>query len=163
MTKFFDRLESCLRLLTGILILILIAALSEQVIHRYLFGGSWPLMGFVIPLCFVWSSMLGSAIAVRRGSHFSADMLTRYLPPRGQLTFRYLQVASTIAVSIILIVSGIGFVQLGMVKSDPFTGYSMAYTYLSAPAGGLLMLVFSTELLMRRGEPLFDQDLQAET
>lgn len=163
MTRFFDPLELCLRLLTGIFIILLIAALSEQVIHRYLFGGSWTLMGFVIPLCFVWSSMLGSAIAVRRGAHFSADMLSRFFPPRGRLVFRYLQVASTVAVSAILIISGIGFVQLGMAKSDPFTGFSMAYTYAALPAGGLFMLLFAVELFVRGGEPLFDKDLQAET
>lgn len=163
MTKIFDPIESCLRLLTGISIILLISALSEQVIHRYLFGGSWPLMGFVIPLCFVWSSMLGSAIAVRRGAHFSADMLSRFFPPGGRLGFRYLQVAITAAVSAILIITGIGFVQLGMVKSDPFTGFSMAYTYAALPAGGLFMLLFAVELLLRRGETLFDKDLQAET
>lgn len=163
MTKFYDRLEGGLRLLTGIVVLVLIAALSEQVVHRYLFGGSWALMGYVIPLCFVWSSMLGSAIAVRRGAHFSADMLSRIFPQRGRLVFRYFQVVSTIGVSAILILSGIGFVQLGMAKSDPFTGFSMAYTYLAIPAGGLFILLFAIELLLRRGEPLFDQDLQAET
>src|SRR5690606_1620600 len=126
-------------------------------------GGSWTLMGFVIPFCFVWSSMVGSAIAVRRGAHFSADMLSRFFKPRAQEGIRYLQVASTVVVSAILILSGIGFVQLGTVKSDPFTGYSMAFTYAAIPVGGVFMLLFAIELILRKGEPLFDKDLQAET
>ncbi|MGQ9367534.1 TRAP transporter small permease [Azospirillum sp. ST 5-10] len=163
MPTFFDRLERILNAVIATLTVLLVFVLFEQVVHRYVFGGSWPVTGFLIPLFFVWLSMVGSAIGVRRGVHFSADVIVPALPPELRLPFRLVQIALSGLVGILLVWTGIGFVGLGLVKSDPFTGFPMAATYAALPAGGLLMIVFALEIALRGGEPLLDETLRAES
>jgi TRAP-type C4-dicarboxylate transport system permease small subunit len=53
-----------------------LAALFIQVVNRYFLAVSWPFIQMLIPLCFVWLSMLGTAVAVRKKLHFDIDLIS---------------------------------------------------------------------------------------
>ena len=79
-----DQFEAVLNFLVAILCLLLLAVLFLQVLNRYVFSVSWPAIQFIIPFCFVWLTMLGSAVAVRKKLHFEIDFFSTKLGARSR-------------------------------------------------------------------------------
>ena len=130
--------------------ILLLAALFVQVINRYFLAVSWPFIQMLIPLCFVWLSMLGSAVAVRKKLHFDIDLISGRLKPKAR---RYYAMAIAISIflgGIITVWGGIGLIKLGFVKKDPSTGASMIYAYASVFMGGVLICLFALEQFWNR-------------
>jgi len=72
-----ERLEGWL---CQILVIVLIAVVFLQVLARFIFHWEvlWTLEAAIF--CFVWTIMLGSSIAVRRGAHYTIDVFPRNHP-----------------------------------------------------------------------------------
>ena len=125
--------------------LVLLAALFIQVVNRYALAISWPFIQMLIPLCFVWLSMLGAAVAVRRKLHFDIDLISSRLKPK---TRRYYLMAITVSVilgGLIIVWAGLGFLKLGFLKKDPSTGAPMIFAFASLLMGGVLICLFAIE------------------
>jgi len=73
----FERLEGWL---CQVLVIVLIGVVFLQVLARFLFHWEvlWTLEAAIF--CFVWTIMLGSSIAVRRGAHYTIDVFPRSHP-----------------------------------------------------------------------------------
>jgi TRAP-type C4-dicarboxylate transport system permease small subunit len=79
-TKAMDGIERLENWLCQILVIVLIAVVFLQVLARFLFHWEvlWTLEAAIF--CFVWTIMLGSSIAVRRGVHYTIDVFSRDHP-----------------------------------------------------------------------------------
>lgn len=91
--------------------------------------------------CLVWASLLGSAVAVKRGEHIAVTFFLDQLPARWG---RILIFVAQLSVSFILAVMMWGGVKLVMVTStqiSPALRIPMAVPYLALPIGSTVMLV----------------------
>lgn len=77
-SRIIDIIERGQILLCQILVIILIGVVFLQVLARFIFHWEvlWTLE--VSIFCFVWTIMLGAAIAVRRGLHYTIDVLPQH-------------------------------------------------------------------------------------
>jgi TRAP-type C4-dicarboxylate transport system permease small subunit len=130
--------------------ILLLAALFIQVVNRYFLAVSWPFIQMLIPLCFVWLSMLGSAVAVRKKLHFEIDLISGRLRPKARRYYAMAIAFSMLLGGIITVWGGVGLIKLGFVKTDPSTGASMIYAYASIFMGGALICLFAFEQFWNR-------------
>lgn len=140
-----DKIEWILEKVVGILCLTLLLCLFVEVVNRYLFGGSWRPIQYIIPFCFLWMCMLGSAIAVRRGQHFEVDLLSKLFSGKGVRMHKAAMMCVVFAAGIVIVWSSIGFVQLGLLKKSPATGVKMVYIYASLLVGGGLISLMALD------------------
>jgi len=144
---FFNRVEKILGWTVGILCMILLSALFIQVVNRYLFGISWAFIQFLVPFCFLWMCMIGTALAVRRNEHFEVDLLANYLGPKARFVQAALMSILVFFGGGVIVWTSLGFVDLGFLKRDPSTGIKMVYIYSSLLVGGALICLLSLEKL----------------
>lgn len=79
-TRAMEAIEHLEVWLCQILVIVLIAVVFLQVLARFVFHWEvlWTLEAAIF--CFVWTVMLGSSIAVRRGVHYTIDIFPRNHP-----------------------------------------------------------------------------------
>lgn len=77
-------IETCL--LSFMVVLVTVTFL--QVLARFVFKIPISWSQELVKLCFVWIIFLGSAIAVREGTHLTLDMFTSGLPDRARKVIR---------------------------------------------------------------------------
>jgi TRAP-type C4-dicarboxylate transport system permease small subunit len=94
-------------------------------------------------LCLAWLTFVGAAIGIRRGVHFSIQMVTDRFPPRlrrAVLTAHYLLIA---VFGGLLAVFGWQVAELNSLSASPALDLNLRWLYLSAVAGGALIVVYS--------------------
>ena len=94
-------------------------------------------------LCLAWMTFIGAAIGIRRGVHFSVQLVTDRFPPRLRLavfTIHYLLIA---AFGVLLAVFGWQVAELNSMSASPALDLNLRWLYLSAVAGGVLVVVYS--------------------
>lgn len=153
-----DRIEKIITSINVVLILVLLSALFIEVMNRYVFGISWPQLQFVIPFCFLWSCMLGAAVAVRRNQHFEVDFLANFLKGRAKKFHAALMTLSVLVGGLILAWVSIDFVELGLLKKNSATGIRMIYIYASLLVGGILIALMALEQLITQNSPASSPD-----
>ena len=94
-------------------------------------------------LCLAWMTFIGAAIGIRRGVHFSVQMLADRFSPRARLavfTVHYVLIAGFGA---LLAVFGWYVAELNSLSSSPALDLNLRWLYLSAVVGGVLIVVYS--------------------
>jgi TRAP-type C4-dicarboxylate transport system permease small subunit len=94
-------------------------------------------------LCLAWLTFIGAAIGIRRGVHFSIQMVTDRFPPRLRLavfTAHYVLIA---AFGVLLAVFGWQVAELNSQSASPALDLNLRWLYLSAVVGGVLIVVYS--------------------
>jgi TRAP-type C4-dicarboxylate transport system permease small subunit len=94
-------------------------------------------------LCLAWLTFIGAAIGIRRGVHFSIQMVTDRFPPRLRLavfTAHYVLIA---AFGVLLAVFGWQVAELNSQSASPALDLNLRWLYLSAVAGGVLTVAYS--------------------
>ena len=94
-------------------------------------------------LCLAWMTFIGAAIGIRRGVHFSIQMVTDRFPPRLRLavfTAHYLLIA---AFGLLLAVFGWQVAELNSLSASPALNLNLRWLYGSAVVGGVLIVVYS--------------------
>ena len=89
----------------------------------------------------VWASLLGSAVAVKRGQHIAVTIFMDRLPKalrRGLTIFALISVATILA---IILWGGIQLVAITISQISPALRISMSIPYLAVPVGAGLMLL----------------------
>jgi TRAP-type C4-dicarboxylate transport system permease small subunit len=139
-----QRISDILNRITEIVLVIVLTAMAVavflQVIFRYVL--SLPLFWTeeFARYCLVWASLLGSAVAVKRGQHIAVTILVERLPsPLG----RILKIVALMAVAVILTVilwGGIQLVAITRAQISPALRVPMSIPYLAVPVGAALML-----------------------
>lgn len=138
-----------------VLIMTLTVVVSYQVFSRY--------VGFVprfiwteemSRFCFVWVLMLGAAIAVREGSHFTIDVLPQSMAPWLQRILAVMVLVMVAVIAVVMVLGGIRFTEIGMTRISTTSGIRLAWVYAAIPVSGFSMLIFVIEQLISvaRGE-----------
>ena len=132
------------RITEGILVIVLsgmAVVVFLQVIFRYVLN--FPLFWTeeFARYCLVWSSLLGSAVAVKRGQHIAVTIFMERLPPvlrRGSTIMALISVA---AILTIILWGGIQLVAITRTQISPALRIPMSVPYLAVPVGAALMLL----------------------
>jgi TRAP-type C4-dicarboxylate transport system permease small subunit len=112
-----------------------------QVIFRYLLNLPLFWTEEFARYSLVWASLLGSAVAVKRGQHIAVTIFMDRLPAslrRGLAIFALISVATSLA---IILWGGIQLVAVTRAQISPALRVSMSIPYLAVPVGAGLMLL----------------------
>jgi TRAP-type C4-dicarboxylate transport system permease small subunit len=108
----------------------------------------WPSIRFfwveeIGELCLAWMSFIGAAIGIRKGIHFSVQMITDRLPARLRLaifTIHYLLIA---AFGALVAVFGWRVAELNSQSWSPALDLNLRWLYMSSVVGGVLIVIYS--------------------
>lgn len=133
----------------GLLMTAIAGIVFLQVITRYLltYPLDWP--EELARILFVWVTLLGAVLALRRGGHFSISLATRLLPPgleRGASVCLRL-----LLFGFLLLVAYLGADATLRVRPQLSTGLeiSMSYGYAAVPVSAALMALEMARTLWR--------------
>ena len=94
-------------------------------------------------LCLAWMSFVGAAIGIRRGVHFSVQMITDRLPTGARqavFTAHYLLIAGFGA---LVAIFGWQVAELNSQSFSPALGLNLRWLYFSSVVGGALIVIYS--------------------
>jgi TRAP-type C4-dicarboxylate transport system permease small subunit len=142
----------------GLLLLMMVALCADVflgVFSRYVIGSTFTWSDEIARLLFVWIVFLGAAVGVRRTAHFRLHLLVDRLPAGVRRVVDVFGVLVLMGFGLVLIQQGWKLVELGQFQRTPVMGLSKQYIYLSVPAGGALIILYSLPHLWRalRGDP----------
>jgi TRAP-type C4-dicarboxylate transport system permease small subunit len=92
-----------------------------------------------------WLTFIGAALGIRRGVHFSVQMLAEHLPDglrRGLFATHYLLLA---AFGALLTYYGWQVAELNSQSFSPALDLNLRWLYLSSVAGGVLITIYSLD------------------
>jgi TRAP-type C4-dicarboxylate transport system permease small subunit len=123
------------------LTLVMVIAVFLQVIFRYIINNPLAWSEELSRYVFVWVSMIGASIGMKKKAHYGLDALYRIFPEKQR---RALEVSVYSLISIFLLVLvyyGILWSKEIYMQKAPGLEISMAIPYAAIPVGGLLMLM----------------------
>ena len=144
----FYRLLS--RAVEGLIILgatTIVSVVTTEVVLRYLFKHSLIFTEELSRYLMVWIVFLGSALAVRDGSHIHINFLTKRFDPRIRAWFRLSAHILTILFLVFIVVEGIKILPQQLYQMCITINISLFYFYLAIPVGSILMIIFLLPIL----------------
>lgn len=129
------------------LLLVLCGVTTLQVVSRYVLASPFSWTEEVATLLFGWLVFIGASLALKQNEHFVIEVVVDLLPPGARRVVRLIAMALVMGVAVILIVFGMKLVLGSAYVKTAILGISKAWLYLSAPAGGLLLLIRAAERL----------------
>ena len=94
-----------------------------------------------------WLTFIGAAIGIRRGTHFAVHIVTERFPPGLRRAVAIGHSVLIAAFGALLAVFGWQVSELNSQSFSPALDLNLRWLYLSAVAGGLLMVVYSMAAL----------------
>jgi len=119
-----------------------------QVFMRYLFLFSLSWSEEVARYLMIWVSFLGASLALKYGFHIGVEFVINRIPKKMR---GWINLTAKLGVLLFLIYFTIGGFRLSWAVRDqdsPALLFSMAYAYLSAPVGGVFMIIQLLSLLV---------------
>ena len=119
-----------------------------QVIFRYVLN--FPLFWTeeFARYCLVWASLLGSAVAVKRGQHIAVTVLVERFPPPLRRVCKVMALISVVMMLSIILWGGIQLVAITRAQISPALRMPMSVPYAAVPVGAALMLVHTAGFLI---------------
>ncbi|UCF93381.1 MAG: TRAP transporter small permease [Desulfobacterales bacterium] len=156
------RASDIIQQLTEAALLVILSAMAVvvflQVIFRYVLNLPLFWTEEFARYCLVWASLLGAAVALKRGQHIAVTFVMDRLPPRLQAVLARI---ALLAVALLLTVITWGGIQLVLVtraQISPALRISMSIPYAAVPAGAALMLWHTIVLILRPPRSTAAQD-----
>lgn len=156
MRKVLDAYYGILIALMTALFVMLTTVVSYQILSRYVdFVPRYLWTEEVARFSFVWLLLLGAAVAVREGSHFTIDVLPQSMGAGKQKALEILTLVLMAAVALVMLLGGLRFTEIGLSRTSTAAGVTLAYVYAAVPVSGFSMLLFIAERLAKvlRGGP----------
>jgi TRAP-type transport system small permease protein len=122
------------------LTVVMVAAVFLQVVFRYVVNQPLSWSEELARYVFVWASMLGASMGVKKKTHFGLDALIKLFPHPQKKTIEIVLYCLMSVFLIILVYYGTKFSSELYVQTAPGLNVTMAIPYAAIPVGGLLML-----------------------
>jgi TRAP-type C4-dicarboxylate transport system permease small subunit len=144
-----------LEIISALLLLGIIALLLLGVTSRYVFSLPVIWVDEAASICFLWLSMIGSALAIQRSEHMRLTLITARLNPRAG---RFVNTFALLLVLVFLVAL------IGPAVEYVIGEWAITSVSLNIPVGyrasalvvGLLLMIFMTVGLLVRGSALAD-------
>lgn len=136
--------------LSGAGLILMTILISAQIFWRYILNDSitWTEPGSVMVMG--WFIFLGAAVGVREGYHLSFDVFLMVLPQRAKLICHSISDVVIVAFGCGMIWYGGQLIEKTAMNAIPSLGISGAFDFLPLVGGGVLLVIFSIERLLRR-------------
>ncbi len=154
MRRYFDAIESVLKLAVVVIVILMLASLSAQVVLRYVFGQSLSWSEELALLGFAWVVVITTAIGVRRLSHARMDLVFNILPKTMHRLAEVVITLMIMALGAFMAYAGWGYLMETSGSTSAAIGFPIEFLYASAPAFGVLVALFSLERLLPWAESL---------
>jgi TRAP-type C4-dicarboxylate transport system permease small subunit len=152
LTNTLQRISDITNRITEIILVTVLSAMAVvvflQVIFRYLLN--FPLFWTeeFARYCLVWSSLLGSAVAVKRGQHIAVTILIERMPPALRRVLTIVALLAVAAILAVILWGGIQLVAITRAQISPALRISMSVPYLAVPVGAALMLLHTMGFIL---------------
>jgi TRAP-type C4-dicarboxylate transport system permease small subunit len=143
--KAYGVLAAALRGVVMALTVVMLLALSYQVVMRYVFNHASSWSEELALTCFSWSMLLAIAAGVRDGIHVRMDLLADNLPGLLSCVLDKLVNLGIAFIGGFIAWSGTSYVKDSADVVSAAIGYPITWLYLCAPVGGALIAVFALE------------------
>ena len=108
--------------------------------------------------CLVWSSLLGAAVALKRGEHIAVTFFLDLFPERIGRALTFVARISVAAILAVMIWGGIKLVMITSAQISPALRIPMAVPYLALPICSAVMLVHVIVPLTRGSDEMGKRD-----
>ena len=135
--------------LSGIGLLVMTAITGWQVFGRYVLNDSPQWVERTTLLLVLYFTFLAGAVGVREESHLGIAFVNDALPPALRRVVLVLVFLVLAAFGAVLVWNGLLLVRETWDVATPIIRIPEGATYLAIPIGGLLMISFSLELMLR--------------
>ncbi|WP_082906099.1 TRAP transporter large permease subunit [Bradyrhizobium centrolobii] len=135
------------------LVVIEIIILLAGVVSRYVFRSPLVWSDELASILFLWLSMLGAVIALRRGEHMRMTGLMRYLGPRARAFFEVMATTAPLALLALILYPAFDYASEERFIVTPALEINNAWRAAAIPAGLVLMTITAAIGLARRHRP----------
>jgi TRAP-type C4-dicarboxylate transport system permease small subunit len=125
-------------------------SVTIQIISRTIGVALMVWMDEVTRVAILWATFLGSAVGVRRHSHFVIDLLVASLPTRIGQSMRVIIQFVVLIVVLLLLWTGWQLAVIGLQRVYPISRISQTWGFASLPVGAMFMLLFLCEQFVVR-------------
>ena len=143
-----DKLEKFILGILALLFAVMVIAFFYQIVMRFVFQAANSWSEELTRYSFIWMSMLGSAIATRRSRNIDVDFLVNLMPRALKIINSIFTKILIIAFLLVITIYGLNLVGMTFKQLSPGLRLPMAYMYASVPTGGILMLIFTMEIII---------------
>lgn len=146
-------LDRLLEALVALTMAALVADVTWQVFTRFVLKDPSTWTDELATFLIVWVSLLGAAVALRRGAHLGVDVFVERIGPRWRPWVAALAcLGSTAFALLVMTVGGATLVvrKLHLQETSPVLGLNLGYVYLAVPISGLFLTLYSIEQLVDR-------------
>jgi TRAP-type C4-dicarboxylate transport system permease small subunit len=146
-----NALDRAAALLLAGLLVVMVLAVSWQIVSRYLLGDPSGWTEELARFLLIWIGLFGGAFAYQRRLHLGLDLLAERLQGNARRWHaRFVDLCVLIFAVAILIGGGLSLVTLTheLEQFSPALGLPMAIVYLSLPLSGALMAIFALTALV---------------
>lgn len=148
MKLIFDKLEKFILYILAILFAVMVSSLFYQIVMRFIFQSANAWSEEVTRYSFIWMSMLGSSVATRRSRNMDVDFIVNRMPEGLKLINKFVTRGLVIAFLLVLVVYGTSLVGMTHKQLSAGIRVPMSYIYASVPLGGILILLFTFEIII---------------
>jgi TRAP-type C4-dicarboxylate transport system permease small subunit len=149
MRKFIDGYHRLLKVVLTILMSVLLIPVGLQIFSRYVgFIPRYIWTEELARFCFIWIILVGATVAVREGTHFTADFLPHPKSKRGEAVSRMFPDFVILLVALIFVWWGWPLVQFGLLQESEMAELPMVYIYAAWPFAGISWFLFIGERMV---------------
>jgi len=155
MDRVIRTLDAVLKNVLITLMVGLVAAVSWQVISRYVFSSPSSWTEEVARFLMIWIGLLGAAYAFRTRVHLGLDLIPKKLTGQSATALKLFTLAVIALFSItVLIIGGGKLVALTweLKQYSAVLGLPIAYVYSVIPAAGLLICIYALAPALTEGD-----------
>lgn len=120
---------------------VMVTCLLLQVVFRYFVGQALSWSDEIALLTFAWITFLVGSLGVREAFHVRLTLGVAWLPPAAALQLERLLLLLIAAFGLVLVNWGGSYVEITAGSVSPALGYPIELLHVSAPAGGLLIVL----------------------
>lgn len=149
MRAFINAYYKFLKFMLTSMMALLIVPVSLQIFSRYVgFIPRYIWTEELARFCFIWIILIGATIAVREGTHFTADFLPRPKTNKGEAIARMISDFVIFLVALIFLWWGWPLVQFGLLQESEMAELPMVFIFAAWPFAGASWLLFLVERYM---------------
>ena len=148
LVRFNDLAASVIKVLVVVMVLLMLAALSGQILLRYAFNMALSWSEELALALMTWTVLLMAALGVKEGFHVRMALLIRRLPAQARLRAEQAISLATAAIGVFLAWSGWRYFSETRGSTSAAIGYPNEVLYISALVCGVLIALFALEAML---------------
>ena len=148
MKRILDRVDSALKILLFVILLVMVGTVAANVFGRFLLGVSIQWGEEVAKIMLTYLTFFGAAYAMKDNSHYSFDFIIQKLPLQMKPFFKVFRWIIIILISLLLLFWSAEVTLRIRHWIMPSTGISRSLVYGATPAGMILLIMYSVSNLI---------------